>query len=57
MSPRETSRANRHKWSIAIYCLTWLILHWGLPGQLLGQFLLLAGIVIVRVWRDRSIGN
>jgi hypothetical protein len=38
--------------SVGVYCLTWFVIGWGIPGDLLGQVLLLAGITLYRVIRD-----
>jgi hypothetical protein len=39
--------------SLAVFFTTWFIIGWGIPGNLLGQFLLLCGITLARLWRDR----
>jgi hypothetical protein len=38
--------------SVAVYLFTWFVIGWGIPGDLLGQGLLLAGITFYRVIRD-----
>jgi hypothetical protein len=38
--------------SAFVFYITWQILHWGLLGDLFGQGLLLAGITLMRVYRD-----
>jgi hypothetical protein len=40
--------------SILISALTLFWLHWGWLGIILGQFGILAGIVCLRIWRDRE---
>jgi hypothetical protein len=39
--------------SAGIFLFTWRFLGWGLPGDLVGQAALLAGITLVRLLRDR----
>jgi hypothetical protein len=38
--------------SVAVFCTTWFAIGWGIPGDLLGQVVLLAGITLYRVIRD-----
>jgi hypothetical protein len=38
--------------SLVVFCFTWFVVGWGIPGNLFGQFLLLAGITLVRVYRE-----
>jgi hypothetical protein len=38
--------------SLVVFCVTWFVIGWGIPGNLLGQFLLLAGITGARIYRD-----
>lgn len=38
--------------SVVVFCITWFVIGWGIPGDLLGQVALLAGITIYRVVRD-----
>ena len=38
--------------SIGVFLLTWLVLHWAFPGNLMGQLALFAAITLHRVWRD-----
>jgi hypothetical protein len=38
--------------SVAVFAITWFAIGWGIPGDLLGQFALLAGITLYRVFRD-----
>jgi hypothetical protein len=38
--------------SIFVYAFTWLWLHWGIFGCLIGQGLLLATITAYRVWQS-----
>jgi hypothetical protein len=40
--------------SVLVFLLTWRLFGWGLPGNLLGQALLMATITAVRVLRDRQ---
>jgi len=40
--------------SVGVFLITWRLFRWGIPGNLLGQVLLLAGITLGRVWRDRG---
>jgi hypothetical protein len=35
--------------SAVTFLLTWLVFHWGLPGDLLGQGALLGAITLIRV--------
>jgi len=39
--------------SALMFLLTWLVFHWGLPGDLLGQGALLAAITLMRVLRAK----
>jgi len=38
--------------SVLTFLLTWRVFGWGIPGNLLGQAALLAGITLFRVIRD-----
>jgi hypothetical protein len=38
--------------SVVTFLITWRLFHWGTPGNLLGQFALLAGITGFRVMKD-----
>ena len=40
--------------SAAVFYITWRLLRWYIPGDLLGQLLLLAGIAIYRAFRDSN---
>ena len=40
--------------SVATFFLTWRVLHWGLPGEILGQAALLGAITLFRVLLDRE---
>jgi hypothetical protein len=40
--------------SLAMFLITWLILRWGLLGDLFGQFALFAGITLFRALRSRG---
>ena len=40
--------------SVAVFVTTWFVLRWGIPGDLLGQVGLLAGITAYRVIRDSN---
>lgn len=40
--------------SLAIFLITWLVLGWGLPGDLFGQLALFGGITLIRALRSRS---
>jgi hypothetical protein len=39
--------------SLVVFCFTWFVVGWGIPGNLFGQLLLLCGITVARLWRDR----
>jgi hypothetical protein len=40
--------------SLVVFCFTWFVIGWGIPGNLFGQLLLLGGITLGRVWRDHQ---
>ena len=42
--------------SIVVFIVTWLFLHWGIPGNLFGQLCVLAGITAMRIHAAREAG-
>ncbi|HZL38094.1 MAG TPA: hypothetical protein VFC78_22450 [Tepidisphaeraceae bacterium] len=40
--------------SVGTFFVTWRLLRWGLPGEILGQVGLLGAITLFRVFRDRQ---